>query len=84
MPRVTLRVVDRQGVAVAGAHVSVPWASAPFPETAYIADGDGALTLDLGAGEYRLRADAPDGGSGEAALAVHDEEAALEICVEGP
>ncbi len=82
MPQIRVRAIGTDGIAVPGAHLSVPWASVPFPEVAYLAGDDGAATLNLRTGEYRLRADAPDGRSGEASVAVADMPAGVDIRVE--
>ncbi len=70
MPRTTIRIIGKEGVPVSGAHVSVLWSSVPVPEFSYLSDADGVMTLDLQPGDYCFRADAPDGRSGEARVAI--------------
>lgn len=70
MQSVRVRVVGKDGSAVPGAHVSIPWASEPSPEVTYLATSDGSLTFALAPGRYRLRADAADGRTGETIIEI--------------
>lgn len=48
------RITDQAGKPVAGARVTVPKASVPVPEMAYLSDADGNYKLSLPKGEFTL------------------------------
>lgn len=73
------RVIDAEGLAVAGALVSVVWGTAPTPEIARRTNAEGCFLVGLTPGErFRVRATTADGRAGEVDV---DGSVAAEIIV---
>ena len=62
--KVCIAVVDRTGLPVPDADVSVVDSSIPFPEIALLSDDNGVVQVFLPAGHYTFRAHGPGGVEG--------------------
>lgn len=79
------RVARPDGAPASNALVWVEAGSAPTPEIAIQADGNGRFRVALPAGRFRLKARAPDGEEGEATVEVDEtSDRELQVTVTGP
>jgi hypothetical protein len=62
------RIVEADSRPIAAAMLSVVRSSVPFPEIALLSDDQGVVEICLPPGQFTLRAQSPDGRTGEVTM----------------
>lgn len=81
--RAKVQVHDTSGRPVAGAVVTVEDGTAPFPELAFVSNGDGRVSLALPAGRFAIAVVDPDSGRrGSASVDTSSGSAIVTVIIE--